>query len=677
MALVTLPKKVLDLFPMWEFQCSKCGQIYDELKHACVKCGTPIDSVRDRRPPRFLRTQKAMSDYAHNVIAPKLSPEQRKLLFKYFTIVFSDGFESGDFSAWTSTYTTGGTVTVVGAPVHTGTKAAKFDATGAFGCAALKTFGSAYSTLFARAYVYFEELSSQADSFSRLVAVRTNAGTNIVAVGLRRIGAETRWGLHYEDGGQVDVSLTSPLPEIGQWHCVEIKAVISNTVGEARAWFDGIELFTYTGLNTGASDMNKLIVGRVPFDAIADVGTTYIDCVVIADVYIEEEAVTLPTTIGTITSQLGTRLPSQRCQFHAQGLFWCFYSDGTNIIYRVSPDGENWSSPITICEGEFGAYFSLVLEDAGDYFHYIRNSDDTTALYYRKGQLNSIGIITWSAAEQTVLSVSQCTDSHICLDSDGYPWIIYAAGGVGVYHPTVTASTTKNGTWTTKGGYPLELHNVANISTIISLENGRLYAAFHSEGVQRYIYGKLYDGSNWGALEQCSTTTAQSTYYAMFCAISIGDNVHLVFLSSGDNIVYVKRTYGVGWGAEETVQAGVSNRSAPVISHYETRLYVAWCNSDHVYYKSKSGTWGALVDWIDESVDTFPIDDTLTTYLKAYDVKIGFIYETKAGSPYNIRFNYIIPDAPAVWTGKIAGVTDPAEIQGVAVVNIAKVKGVS
>ena len=41
-----------------------------------------------------------MSEYAHKVLAPKLSSKQREFLFKYFTELFSDGFESGDFSAW-------------------------------------------------------------------------------------------------------------------------------------------------------------------------------------------------------------------------------------------------------------------------------------------------------------------------------------------------------------------------------------------------------------------------------------------------------------------------------------------------------------------------------------------------------------------------------------------------
>jgi len=45
----TLPKEVLDLFPIWEYQCPKCGAYlgYEPVEY-CVKCGarfTPEQAV--------------------------------------------------------------------------------------------------------------------------------------------------------------------------------------------------------------------------------------------------------------------------------------------------------------------------------------------------------------------------------------------------------------------------------------------------------------------------------------------------------------------------------------------------------------------------------------------------------------------------------------------------------
>ena len=85
---IKLPKDVLNLFPMWEYQCPNCELYIESKVDACPKCNTPFDKLRWRVPPRFHRSYKALSEYAHKVLAPKLSPEKRELLFQYFTEYF-------------------------------------------------------------------------------------------------------------------------------------------------------------------------------------------------------------------------------------------------------------------------------------------------------------------------------------------------------------------------------------------------------------------------------------------------------------------------------------------------------------------------------------------------------------------------------------------------------------
>ena len=113
MVQVKLPKEVLNLFPKWEYRCPCCN-IYGESNAAfCPKCRTSFDEKKWRVPPRFLKNHEAMSEYAHKVLAHKLAPEQRKLLFEYFTELFSDDFESEDFSEWDGNSTSSGCVTEV------------------------------------------------------------------------------------------------------------------------------------------------------------------------------------------------------------------------------------------------------------------------------------------------------------------------------------------------------------------------------------------------------------------------------------------------------------------------------------------------------------------------------------------------------------------------------------
>lgn len=349
-------------------------------------------------------------------------------------------------------------------------------------------------------------------------------------------------------------------------------------------------------------------------------------------------------TVATTTVDTGTRLPTQQKVFYAKGLLWAFYHDGTNIVYRTSDDdGDTWSSATTLFALNVAAYFSLTVEDSGDYIHYARCGADAHNLYYRKGQLNTDGTISWVESEQTIISDnSYVTDQVIVLDSNGYPWIGYS----GLYNypdncPMVVASTTKDGTWTTKDGYPLQLDSNAALTTIVPLDNGRVYSLWHDWIEENYIYGKLYDGSSWGSLEQCSTSNASAANFTMFCATSIGDDVHLVFLSSSNNVTYVKRAYGVGWGSEETVKSSVGSRSTPVITTDGSKLYVVWCFGDLIYYRIKDGdSWEDVVEWIYEG-SGFPINDCLSTQPKAMNQRMCFLYETGTESPYNVRFSYI------------------------------------
>ena len=126
---VKLPKEVLRLFPTWEHRCPGCGTYVESNMSFCPNCKTAFDEKRWRVPPRFLKSHDAMSEYAHKVLAPKLTSEQRILLFKYFTELFSNGFESGNFSAWTST---AGSPAVVASPVHHGNYSGEFDASGEY-----------------------------------------------------------------------------------------------------------------------------------------------------------------------------------------------------------------------------------------------------------------------------------------------------------------------------------------------------------------------------------------------------------------------------------------------------------------------------------------------------------------------------------------------------------------
>ncbi len=106
------------------------------------------------------------------------------------------------------------------------------------------------------------------------------------------------------------------------------------------------------------------------------------------------------STIGTSTGVYSTQYPDQRKTFYTKGLFWVFYSDGSNLVYRTSSDGLSWSSSnIVRSPCQLGYYFSVWFD--GDYVHYAYSRGFTgEALLYRRGLPNADGTITWSTPEQ-------------------------------------------------------------------------------------------------------------------------------------------------------------------------------------------------------------------------------------------------------------------------------------
>jgi len=353
-----------------------------------------------------------------------------------------------------------------------------------------------------------------------------------------------------------------------------------------------------------------------------------------------------PSTIGTSTATAATQYVYQRKTFYTNGRFWAFYSNGTNIVYRTSADGSTWTSETIIGSGDVGLYFATVFD--GTYLHYARGSWGTT-MYYRRGTPNSDGTITWSAAEQTVVTQSEAGFiPSIAVDSGGYAWIGYRKYDGTSYYPSVTKNAKNDGTWTTASGFPYQLSATANsawrvlVVPLTSLKMYILYAVGYDT-----IKGRLYDGG-MGSGEVATTSNVISGQG--LCAVNQGDDVHLVFTKSVSPypILHVVRTYGVGWGSEVTVQSSVTTSSFPVLSINlgNSDLYCFWAGSptaNHIYYKKRTASdWDASpTDWIDESTDVLTGNDRLTTFYRDYGSYIGLIYMTKTASPYNVKFAFL------------------------------------
>jgi len=194
------------------------------------------------------------------------------------TEIFSDGFESGDFTAWTSTV---GTPTVDTEPVHHGTYSMLINAQES----AYKSITSTADARYARAYVYFNTLP--ADAAYRLSFLVFDY-----------VGYAIEFGFFaeiYNDGGTNKFSLfdgfvsvrnstAAIYPSTGQWYYLELKV---DSGGTGELWINGTSRIR---LDCSAVNFETLYAGSCE----SHEGNENIDCVVISDAYIGEEITYFP-----------------------------------------------------------------------------------------------------------------------------------------------------------------------------------------------------------------------------------------------------------------------------------------------------------------------------------------------------------------------------------------------
>ena len=318
-----------------------------------------------------------------------------------------------------------------------------------------------------------------------------------------------------------------------------------------------------------------------------------------------------PATVATSTTYTAVRSGFQRKGFYAEGLFWAFYSDGTNAGWEFSNDGTTWDGGFTsIGACTSGRYFSVWFD--GTYVHYARTDlGGTFDLFYRRGTPVNDGTITWSAVEQTVYAGSSGDAYHfpcIAVDTNGYAWI----GAVnddpgGDDFPVILKNDNNDGTWSNDFIAVLKETDTSTWKVVpVPLTSGKVYVVYCMNAAAPL--GKLYD-SGWGSEESDLADYAIEGGSA-FSAAADGDDVHFVYNRDVTyQIRYNKRVYGVGWNADDVlVQDGVALQTIPALSVDPSRgdLYCFWASlsTDHVYYKKySSGSWGDLVDWIDETAD--------------------------------------------------------------------------
>ena len=233
---------------------------------------------------RSLPIYNLLSKLVH-IFKPNFSRGLQVWLALYFTTIFSDGFESGDFSAWTGI--AGGTSpTIDNTVAHTGTYSMK--QTQAVGVV-YKTLGSSYTKIYARFYVRFSTLPT-----SNYITL-----ANYLSGGLSKASVwyhqSVGWVL--EVGGNLQYN--NVMANANQWYCVEI---LYDADADAHSlWVDGSLILSSTQAMSDAIDTFWLGDSAGGADAVV----ANFDCVVVADTYIGPEAAAGGQQLFTLINEMG------------------------------------------------------------------------------------------------------------------------------------------------------------------------------------------------------------------------------------------------------------------------------------------------------------------------------------------------------------------------------------
>jgi chitodextrinase len=180
--------------------------------------------------------------------------------------LFTDGFESGDLSSWTSN--TG--VVAQQQEVYEGSWGARAT-TSSPAVWAYKTLATTHTELYYR--IRFKVISQGASSTVNVLKLRTATGTALF--GLFR-SASGNLGYRNEVAA---VSTTSATPvSVGAWHEVQVRVRINGPSGEVETWLDGVRIASLSKIeNFGTTPIGRLQIGEnstgktydVAFDDVA------------------------------------------------------------------------------------------------------------------------------------------------------------------------------------------------------------------------------------------------------------------------------------------------------------------------------------------------------------------------------------------------------------------------
>jgi|GEM_PF-3546306 hypothetical protein len=341
-----------------------------------------------------------------------------------------------------------------------------------------------------------------------------------------------------------------------------------------------------------------------------------------------------PSTVGTSTSQLATSYSHQGKVFYAQGLWWVFYSDGSNIVYRTSSNGQTWSAAKMVTNSPGSAYgYAFSAYQLGNTIYYVLGSPDSAKqFHWGYGTFSSSGVISWIPEITVGTSYFVNYYDSITVDSSGNVWTaLDEIQGSNHYIQILECPYGTCGTNWIK----VNLFNVGSDSDLVLLAttSGILLVYGQTSSSTQQVCITTPTGAN------CPVSPPSYYYFLYSSAISNGSTIYFAGLASSSTgqttgaVKFWSYTYGAGsTSSEKTVDPNTATWVVS-ISQVSNSFVVFYGSGANLYYVYSTDS-GLL--WTQRA--TISTSETAISGVTALNSEGGVAWVSGSGSPYNVRF---------------------------------------
>jgi len=218
----------------------------------------------------------------------------------YATEIFSDGFESGDFSAWDGTSDSG--VAVETANPYQGSYNYESNCSGGGADANIMKLFTETAKVYGRIYFNIESDEGTSIIYTAFMEFSDSSWHRLAALGYNYASRNLTLK-YYNNSGAFDL-VSSQTLEVNKWYCLEVE-YYSADAGEVKVWLDGTEVSDLAvSTNNSLYKSNRMMVG-IRDNWRGDVHIDF-DCVVIDTEYIGPISSSSSVDIGEIESSVST-----------------------------------------------------------------------------------------------------------------------------------------------------------------------------------------------------------------------------------------------------------------------------------------------------------------------------------------------------------------------------------